>query len=738
MPGNKAVFQDAIKKGHNAAWDGQWAKAVAEYRRAVDEFPQDATVHLSMAHALEESGQYEDALHACRIAAKLQPHDPQPLLRVAKLQERLVLHTEAAGTYLQVAELYLVQKAVGKAAEAWQKAATLEPDRTDIHQRLAQVYEQGGHVSMAAKEHLAIARAFQRRGDKTKALEAARQAVALDAHNAAAKSLIDELSRGAPASQPTAQAGPVNQAQKAALARLAETLLDEPSAWPKAEGAAASKGAGAPVLSDTAANALIARAVDAQSQRRVGDAIEAYRQLLAAGVARPEVKFNLGLLYLETMRYDEAVRLLGETVGDPAYALASHYALGQCYRAIGNADAAVEHFLAVTRIVDLGSVRRDQADELISVYEGLAESYVAKGDRDQAESFSRSLQEFLSSKGWEDKVRDVRHHLELLREEGGQVSLAEIINLPDSDKVLESLALAQEYLRRGKLQAAGEECFRAIELAPSYLPGHVRLAEVLVKEGRTEEAHSKYLTLAELSAARGDLPRAEGHFRQALKLSPDDVTERSRLIDLLNKQGRPDAALAEYLELANGYLRSGHPDKAAAKLQEALRLASAAGNSSATMMSMRHRLAEIQARQGDVQAALASYQEIRKRSPDDERAHVYSVDLLFRRGDSAGALRDLQDLINRYRSRNEPRKAIAVLEGLVQGHPNEMTLRTWLAQLHLSTGNRDQAIATLDALGELQLSAGQNDAAAETIRQIIAMNPPRVEDYKQLLQQIAG
>src|SRR5512146_1063353 len=127
MAGNKAVLQDAIKKGHNAAWDRKWSVAIAEYGRASREFPEDASVHLSLAHALDASGQLGSALHECQIAAKLLPHDPQPLMLVAALQEKLGNLSEAAGTFLAVADLQIAQKANGKAVDAWQRAAALEP-----------------------------------------------------------------------------------------------------------------------------------------------------------------------------------------------------------------------------------------------------------------------------------------------------------------------------------------------------------------------------------------------------------------------------------------------------------------------------------------------------------------------------------------------------------------------------------------------------------------------------------
>jgi tetratricopeptide (TPR) repeat protein len=736
MPGNKTVFQDAIKKAHNAAWDGQWSRAIAEYRRALAEFPDDATVHQSLAHALEAAGQLESALHEHRISSRMQPNDSQSLLRIAQLQEKMGQKAEAVATYLAIGEVYVSHKAMGKAVEVWQKVVALAPDRTDVHERLADAFEQGHHHSLAAKEHLALARIYQRQGEKSKAFGAAQKAQQLDSRNAAVGALLEDLQRGE-AGVPEAMASPVNQAQQAALSRLAETLLEEqPTPSKSATAASRSRAAATSSLSQPEIDALIARAVDAQTQHRVADAIECYRKLVAAGVTRAEVKFNLGLLYFETMRYEDAVRLLSDTIAEPNYALASHFALGQCYRAQGQVDAAVEHFLQVTKIVDLGSVKRDQADELISVYEGLAESYAAKGDRDQAESFSKALEEFLTSKGWEDKVREVRHHLESLREEGAHVSLAEVIEVPESDKVLEALAFSQEYLRRSKFQAAGEECYRAIELAPTYLPAHVRLAEILAREGRVEDARAKYQTLAELSSARGDLERAEGFYRQLLKIAADDVSDRSKLIDILTQQGRMDAAIQEYLELGESHTRAGQLDKAAEKFGEGVRLAVRSGITNSTAINLRHRLAETWTRKGNWKNALAVYQEIRQLLPDDERALVHVVDLEFRTGQTSAAQKDLEDLLTRYRTSNEPRKAISLLEGLVQSHPNESFTRARLAQSYIAAGEKDKAIGALDALGDLQLSTGQKQAAAATIRQIISMDPPRVEEYKQLLQQI--
>ncbi len=742
MSGNKAVYNDALKKAHGYAWDGDWQKAIAEYRRALAEFPDDANAYTSLAHVLEQAGQIESALHETRIASKLLPHDPMLLMRVAALQEKLGRVSEAAGTYFAAAELYATQKALGKAVEAWQKAAALEPERSDVHQKLAEVYEQGAHNSLAAKEYLALARTYQRRGDKSKALASAHKAQRVDPQSVFARELIAALERGevieerrAGVTTESGDATPADHAAKVALSRLADSILEERPASLQAEGAAKS---GAAALTDREINALIARAVDAQTHRRVSEAIEAYRQLLAAGIARPEVKFNLGLLFSETMRYDEAIDLLSQVADDPNYELAGHFELGKCFRALGKTDQAVEHFLKVTQIVDLHSVRREQADELIAVYQGLAESYAAKGDREQAESFGRSLEEFLSGRGWEDKVREVRQHLQTLREVGEQISLAEVIEMADSAQVLESLALSQEYQRRGKWRAARDECLYTIELAPNYLPAHVRLGELLLKEGKLDAAKVKYQTLAEVSTIRGDYARAETFYRQLARSFPDDVTNRSKLIDLLVKSERYDAALDEYLQLGDEYARGEQFAKAAEKYAEGLRLATRTASAAAAPNQLRHRLAEARLKQSDLKGALAVFQEIVKFAPEDERARVFGIDLEFRLEQSAAALRDLDELLTRFRTQGVGQKITGVLEGLTQSYPRETALRARLAQHYINMNNPAKAITELDALGELQLNAGQKQAAAATIRQIIALNPSQTQDYQKLLEQIGG
>lgn len=730
MPGNRVIYLQAVRSAHSAAWDKKWLKAIDGYRRALQEFPDDFEARLSIAHALAEAGQLESALGECERAVKLRPQEEAALIRQAALQEKLGRNEDAAASYLKLAEIHLSKGSRGGAAEAWQRAAALAPDRAEVHEHLVDVYEKGEHQALAAREHLALAKIYHKGGDQVRATEAARRAQELDPRNQAISDWMQSALTARSGVEPSA-ANPVNQAQQQAIARLADTLLEDQPAAPRVPPNQVPSEA---KLTKPEIDALIARAIDAQTHRRVADAIAAYRKLLAGGVARSEVKFNLGLLYSETMHYDDAIRLLNETSLDPVYALASHYELGKCYRVLGNLDKALEHFLAVTKIVDLGSIQREHADELIAVYQELANSYTVKGERKKADEFNSNLQEILSSKGWDDKVDEVKTQIETGLDED-RIGLAEL-DSQDANKVLKSLSLAQEYLKRGKSRAAGEECLRAIELAPFYLPAHTRLAEVLVKEGRTAEAKEKYRTIAEVSLARGEAARAEGFYRQLLKIAPEDVMGRSRLIDITSQQGRVNDVLQQYMELGDEYFQKGEFGKAAEKFSEGIRAGAKSPTPPSLTVTLQHRYAEALIKGTDFKRALTVYQEIKQQHPEDERARLMTIDLQLRLGQITPALHELDALANLYGARGQSRQLVTLMEELVQNYPEESGLHERLAQYLVIAGDSPRAIAVLDSLGELQLSKGQRRAAAVTIQKIIQLNPANVDDYKLLLQQI--
>jgi Flp pilus assembly protein TadD len=79
-----------------------------------------------------------------------------------------------------------------------------------------------------------------------------------------------------------------------------------------------------------------------------------------------------------------------------------------------------------------------------------------------------------------------------------------------------------------------------------------------------------------------------------------------------------------------------------------------------------------------------------------------------------------------------------LLEEMVTLYPADTGLRSRLAAIYRQVNRKEDAIKQLDALGELQLDAGLHQDAVNTIRQIIALNPPGLEEYRKLLSQLGG
>jgi tetratricopeptide (TPR) repeat protein len=87
----------------------------------------------------------------------------------------------------------------------------------------------------------------------------------------------------------------------------------------------------------------------------------------------------------------------------------------------------------------------------------------------------------------------------------------------------------QELAKRGKFYSALEEAYHALEKSPDYIPLHLRLADMIWKNGQTEAAIAKRLIIANTLYARGDAHQAMAIYQRILRLAPMDVNIRSSL-----------------------------------------------------------------------------------------------------------------------------------------------------------------------------------------------------------------
>jgi len=147
-------------------------------------------------------------------------------------------------------------------------------------------------------------------------------------------------------------------------------------------------------------------------------------------------------------------------------------------------------------------------------------------------------------------------------------------------------------------------------------------------------------------------------------------------------------------------------------------------------------LADIESQRLNWKEALGAYEEIAHLAPDDEEAALSLVDLHFRMGNAERGVRALDTYMRYCVTSGHTDRIVRTLEEQVRRHPDEASLRQRLADVYLQQKRLTEAIAQMDALGELYLDSGRKTDAIDTIRKIISLNPPDVDGYHQLLQQL--
>ena len=743
--------------GHAAAWDHEWDKAIAAYGRAVKEMPDDPAAHNSLGLALLQARRLEDALKVYMRAHQLAPDDPVPLERSADILERLGRLKEAAQQYINVADLYLKQRDLKKAIANWEHATRLTAGLVSIHQRLALAYEKIGRKQHAIREYLTLAFNFQRANREDIARQAVERALRLDPNNPQALNTLQAIRTGSLISPDiikieVEETADFDEPARSGTVDLTDDEVDELLSEGHLEGEADPRGP----LGEAIKRALEAvathifatgdldeaglhasQAIAYQQEGLHAEAIGAYERAQAAGLDHAGVQLALGALKLELEKWEEAIAHFDRAVQEPALAAGALHGLSMAHAALNRPRTAARYLIQALRMADIEMAQTDEeAIQLANVYDQLTAS-AEESDDHLLRSLNIRFLEMLTGPAWKQRVARTRRQLEeaiTLHEPDSLVSIALYID----DRVAEGLNLIDRYMREGHYTLAMDQAHYMLESAPDYLPIHWRIGQILLERNNIPAAMAKYNLVAEAYRLRGDNERAMAILQEALKIAPMDTSLHQNLIELLEEEERWGDLLNEYIDLADAYYQLADLDAARATYQAAIQLGQRVGAPDNQIIQIMHRLAEIEVNRLDLRQAMRTYEQIRRMAPEDERARRALVDLNYRLNDAISAVRELDGLLRLYAKQRKAAQIIRVLEELVTRYPKDMALRSRLAAVYRQTGNLPRAVEQLDELAELQLEAGLHNDAIVTIRQIIALNPERVEDYRRLLQQLSG
>ena len=741
MAGREDLFNESMRLGHSAAWDLQWNRAIEFYRKALAEFPNNPNALNSLALALLEAGQLEEALVAYQTASKATPDDPIPIEKSAEIYERLGKIEDSIQAREDSADMYIRRKDASKAVDNWRHIARLDPENLAARSRLALTYERLGRTRDSALEYLSVASILQKNGKTDRAKEAVQRSLAILPGDSEATQFLRLLNQGKDLPAPTQPRGgtaplrmaqvqeflrdegsdpiqeeeqlkdPEAAAQGEALTILAGILFEEPQDESKEKGLGMSditSGHAGELKPSTAIYRYLAEAIDLQTRGHTEQAIKEFKRAMDSGLEHPAAHYNLGILYKEIGNSDDARKQLIASLGHPELALGANLALGRLAKDKGDMPEAARYLLQALKLADSLTVESGQSKDLNQYYETLLATET-EGDKKE-----------LEKEGDGD----------------GVVPIAEMLAVGDTDLVLRSMQRIDRLMDQGLYASALEEALLALDYAPTYLTLHRRMADVQIASGQTEAGYEKLSMIAETHRVRGESAQAADVYMKILQHAPVDLPARTKLIELLVQEDRGDEALNQSLELAEIYQDMAEIDMARKTLANSLRLSQQMSTGNGWSLRILHMMGDIDLSRLDQRRALRVYEQIRTIDPSDDKARVSLIDLNLRIGQEDQAAKELDSYLEYLVESGRGAEALNLLEEMAREHPGRQALHARLAEAYKAAGRTADAIAQYDALGEIQLDAGQKDDAIRSIQAIVDLNPPDSEGYEDLLKNL--
>jgi len=368
MAKDRNRYNKALRAGRIYIERQEWQKSLSAFRVAVDEFPKEAEPYVGLGEACLGMKQLNRALECYKLAARFSRGDVTHLEKVADIQERMGLLSEAARTYMAAGEVLLKSRQLDEAVGLWQRAIRLDSNLLGAHKRLAMVFQRQNNNKDAVRSYLAIARILQMRGDNHKAIHMCQAALRIDPGNEDVLMAVDLIQKGEAAYheeeevaeieiesgvdglsaeelaeadkltdtirqlaaafesdrqlQPTVPAktandDPVTAAGRFAQEELAAELFRDEDDDEDGHGG----------LSKLERDALIGQGMDYEGRGQAQEAVQCYEKAVNGGLRLPAVRFVLGMLYLKLGQHDKAKENFMLVAMEPAYSKAVRVAL---------------------------------------------------------------------------------------------------------------------------------------------------------------------------------------------------------------------------------------------------------------------------------------------------------------------------------------------------------------------------------------------------------------------------
>lgn len=772
MTGNQEKFQNAMDQGHSAAWDQKWEFAADLYRQALNESPDNPAALNSLGLAMFELEEFEEALIHYQNASKTSPEDPVPLEKMARIFERLGKLGEAIQASAQAAYLYMQTKEVDKAIESWERILSLRPDHLMARTRLAMIYERMGKKEKAVVEYLGTASIMQHAGNVDRATQVIEYCLRLKPDNTDVKNALAKLHSNQLLPKPTSLRGgigpvrmadvksfektkvlekktqnPVDEARHKGLVLLASLLFDQAEIEPTNE--RISRKGISDITRDTAPLSLnrgqnntrimlhVGQAIDSETKEDTAQSIRELESALEIGLDHPAAFFILGVNHVQK-NPKKAMKYMKKAFKHPDFTLAAHIIIATIHQRNEDYKDAAISFLRALSLADAATISHKYADEIRQLYEPIIETQTHKGDEEGYKKICRTVSSQLLRSDWRHYLIAARQQMPVQDDGAPPAPLAELLLEIEDSHIVEALAHIRKLSAQNKHHSAMEEAFYIIENSPTYLPLHVQIGELLLKQDRNQEAANKFIIVSDLYNLRGEASQSIRLLKRVSKLTPMNPMIRTKLIEILTAQGHIEEAIKQFNELADIHYNLAQLDKARDTYESAFRLAQKSNVDRSLQVKILYKKADIDMQRMDMRQAVRVFEQIRTLEPEDFKARAKIIDINFRLGQDSTAIDELDDFTAMLENSGKRRRAIEFLNEIIPEMPTKLELRKRLAELYVRDGKINDAVKQLDVIADAFLNAENVHGAITMINAIIALNPPNVADYKQVLAKLSN
>jgi tetratricopeptide (TPR) repeat protein len=332
-------------------------------------------------------------------------------------------------------------------------------------------------------------------------------------------------------------------------------------------------------------------------------------------------------------------------------------------------------------------------------------------------------------------------------------------------------ALAELYAKTGRIRDAVLEAQDILKRDPNNLEAHKLLGRIYLRSlgdmqsGNGSQSVLKlaieqyekiikiepdngddHLLLGRLYRLNNDLQKAEGEFKTALKLQPDSEEAVTTLAYLYNEEGdtaRATQALSSIPEASRSaklYSALGYTYEQQKQYKNAIEAYKHAIELDRDNLDAIRGLAQNLQNDGQTEAALEQYKVIADANPEDAQTYLRMADIYRKQGKFEQALDSLKKAESMVQDSVEvPYNMAAVYQA--QGRYDEaiqvlvdLLKKTEKTDGNYSQGERNNRAVFLERLGTIYRDNGNDQAAIETFRKMLALGDDNEErGYQQVI-----